>query len=465
MQEARVSFLTPRTYDYVRTQWGIWRAGGVAVPLTSAHPPSEWEYLIKDSQSSLVVVHPAYEAQMRPVSDKLGVRLLTLNEVPQSVAAPPSTDHVPVSSSRAAQIVYTSGTTGRPKGVVATHANMQAQVQALVSAWEWRAEDYTVNVLPLHHVHGIVNVLTCCLWSGACLEMLDKFDSRQLWQLFMNHATRAQQGLPAITLFMAVPTVYTKLIHEYDLMSPEMQREASASLKRLRLMVSGSAALPEPVFNRWEQISGHRLLERYGMTEIGMALSNPLHGPRIPGRVGYPLPGVQVKIQPDDSTRPHTGELLVRGPQVFREYFNRPDATREAFDGEGWFLTGDIVEQSLADDATRGSYKIVGRKSVDIIKSGGYKLSALDIEDQLLTHPHIAECAVVGLADPEFGQRVAALIALRAGASLSSEQLQQWCKTTMPAYRMPRTVQFIEAIPRNAMGKVNKKELVKLFAQ
>lgn len=238
--------------------------------------------------------------------------------------------------------------------------------------------------------------------------------------------------------------------------------------------------MSEPVFNRWEQISGHRLLERYGMTEIGMALSNPLHGPRIPvsarymtrvtrpltraqGRVGYPLPGVQVKIQPDDSARPHTGELLVRGPQVFREYFHRPDATREAFDSEGWFLTGDVVEQSLAEDATRGSYKIVGRKSVDIIKSGGYKLSALDIEDQLLAHPAIAECAVLGLADAEFGQRVAALIALRAGATLSSEELQQWCKTTMPAYRMPRTVQFIGAIPRNAMGKVNKKELAKLF--
>lgn len=212
MQEARVSFLTPRTYDYVRTQWGIWRAGGVAVPLTSAHPPSEWEYLIKDSQSSLVVVHPVYEAQMRPVADKLGVRMLTLGEVPQSVAAA-SSEQVAVATSRAAQIVYTSGTTGRPKGVVATHANLQAQVQALVSAWEWRAEDYTVNVLPLHHVHGIVNVLTCCLWSGARVDMLDKFDSRQLWQLFMNHATRAHQGLPALTLFMAVPTVYSEYCH------------------------------------------------------------------------------------------------------------------------------------------------------------------------------------------------------------------------------------------------------------
>jgi len=183
------------------------------------------------------------------------------------------------------------------------------------------------------------------------------------------------------------------------------------------------------------------------------------------GRVGYPLPGVQVKINPDDSAHPHTGELLVRGPQVFREYFNRPDATREAFNSEGWFMTGDIVEQSVANDNTRGSYKIVGRKSVDIIKSGGYKLSALDIEEQLLAHPAIVECAVVGLPDLEFGQRVAALIALRPGTTLTQAELQMWCKSTMPAYRMPRTVQFIDAVPRNAMGKVNKKELVKLFVQ
>jgi malonyl-CoA/methylmalonyl-CoA synthetase len=191
----------------VRTQWGIWRAGGVAVPLTSAHPASEWEYLVRDSQSELIVVHPQFEAQMRPVADRVGVRLLTLDELAPAPA--PSTESVPIASTRAAHIVYTSGTTGRPKGVVATHHNLQAQVQALVTAWEWRADDYTVNVLPLHHVHGIVNVLTCCLWSGARLEMLDKFEARHLWQLFIEHQRRAERGLPALTLFMAVPTVYS----------------------------------------------------------------------------------------------------------------------------------------------------------------------------------------------------------------------------------------------------------------
>jgi malonyl-CoA/methylmalonyl-CoA synthetase len=351
-------------------------------------------------------------------------------------------------------MIYTSGTTGKPKGVVTTHANITAQVTSLISAWEWRADDAILLVLPLHHVHGIINVLACALWAGARCHMLPKFEAEAVW-------SRLAQG--DLTLFMAVPTIYGKLIAAWEAAPPDRRRAWSngCAPPGMRLMVSGSAALPVQRLERWREISGHVLLERYGMTEIGMALSNPLHGERRPGFVGAPLPGVEVRLV-DDAGRtvpPGTpGEIEVRGPAVFLEYWRRPDATAAAF-RDDWFRTGDVAVLE------NRSYRILGRSSVDIIKTGGYKVSALEIEETLRTHPAVLDCAVVGVADPEWGERICAAVELRRGSGeeLTLDALQRWAKERIAPYKIPRTLLSVTVLPRNAMGKVTKPDVARLF--
>jgi malonyl-CoA/methylmalonyl-CoA synthetase len=332
-------------------------------------------------------------------------------------------------------IVYTSGTTGKAKGAVTTHGNLAAQVTSLIEAWEWTPSDVALLVLPLHHVHGIVNVLGCALAAGASCEILPQFDAEPAWD-------RLASG--EITVFSAVPTIYHRLIASYDAAPAALQRARTSGSRRVRLMMSGSAALPLRTLERWREITGHTLLERYGMTELGMVLSNPLHGERKPGSVGAPLPGVEVRLV--DS------ELEVRGPGVFLEYWRRPQETREAFH-EGWFRTGDVA---VVED---GSYRLLGRSNVDIIKTGGYKVSALEIEETIREHPAVADCAVTGVKDDEWGERVAANVELRPGATLTLDELQAWTRPRLAPYKLPRDLRVLDALPRNAMGKVVKTAL------
>jgi malonyl-CoA/methylmalonyl-CoA synthetase len=351
---------------------------------------------------------------------------------------------------RRAMILYTSGTTSRPKGVVATHANISAQITCLIDAWEWSPDDRILLCLPLHHVHGIINVLSSALWAGATCDILPRFDVNAVWQKIIDGG---------LSVFMAVPTVYAKLISAWEAASPDWRQLASQACSRLRVMVSGSAALPVSTLERWKQISGHTLLERYGMTEIGMALSNPYHGERIPGSVGTPLPNVQVQLVDENGT-PVTagtsGEIEVRGPNVFSEYWGNPQATHEAF-REGWFRTGDtaVVEN--------GDYRILGRTNIDILKTGGHKVSALEIEEVLRTHPAVAECAVVGVPDAEWGERIAAAIVLHEGEALDLPALRVWCKDHLAIHKVPSRLLVLEALPQNAMGKVTKPVVAELF--
>ncbi|MBV9775321.1 MAG: acyl-CoA synthetase, partial [Gemmatimonadetes bacterium] len=358
--EARVAFLAPPGWDYVAVQWGIWRAGGIAVPLAVSHPPAELRYVLQDADAALVVAHPEFADTLRPLAAGEGRRFLT---TPEALAAEPGALPV-VDEGRRAMMVYTSGTTGKPKGVVTTHAGLRAQVTSLIEAWGWSGDDRILLVLPMHHVHGIVNVLTCALWAGAVCDVLPKFDADAVW-------AKIEEG--ELTLFMAVPTIYRRLIAAWEESPPERRRRMSEGCARMRLMVSGSAALPVQTLERWREISGHVLLERYGMTELGMALSNPLRGERRPGYVGTPLPGVEVRLVDEDGNPVPPGmpgEVEVRGPNVFLEYWRRPEATAASF-RDGWFRTGDV---GVLED---GSYRLLGRSSVDIIKTGGYKVSAL----------------------------------------------------------------------------------------
>ncbi len=447
LQEARVAFLIAPGFDHVAVQWGAWRAGGIAVPLATSHPPAELEYVITDSGASIVVGDAASAAMLEPLATAAGARFLTATEALAGRSA-----HLPsVAEDRRAMMVYTSGTTGKPKGVVCSHANLRAQITALVEAWGWSEQDRILLVLPLHHVHGIVNVVGCSLWSGAVCEMLPRFDAEETWR-------RIESG--QLTVFMAVPTIYRKLIAAWEAAAPKRRARMSAASGKLRLMVSGSAALPVQTLTRWREISGHTLLERYGMTELGMALSNPLAGERRPGFVGTPLPGVEVRVV-DEQGRPvpagTPGEVEVRGPNIFLEYWQRPEATAAAF-RDGWFRTGDTA---VVED---GSYRILGRSSVDIIKTGGFKVSALEIEETLRAHPAIAECAVVGIPDDDWGERVSAAVELVPGRKLTLSSLQAWSKERLAPYKVPRALRAVPALPRNAMGKVVKPEVAKLFA-
>lgn len=448
LDEARVAFMVPPGFDYAAVLWGIWRAGGIAVPLCLSHPLPEIEYVLDDTEASVVIVHPDFEATVRPAAEARGLRFLL---IPDALAA--ATSALPdVDPSRRAMILYTSGTTSRPKGVVTTHGNLAAMITALIEAWGWTQEDRILLVLPLHHTHGIVNVLLCALWDGATCEVLPKFDAEAVWHRFVEHP---------LTLFMAVPTIYARLIAAWDVADEAMQQRWSAACRKLRLMVSGSAALPVSVLAMWERISGHRLLERYGMTEIGMALSNPLHGERRPGFVGLPLPGVEIRLVDEAENvvegEGQSGEIQVRGPNVFLEYWQRPDATADAFTTDGWFRTGDMA---MRED---GYYRILGRNSVDIIKTGGEKVSALEIEEVLRTHPSIRECAVVGVEDAAWGERVCAAVICTADAALTLDALRAWAKERLAPYKVPTRLLMLDTLPRNVMGKVTKPAVKKLF--
>lgn len=447
LEEGRVAFLVPPGFEYVALTLGVWMAGGVSVPLGISHSPREIKYAVEDSRAETVVLHPALAGRLEGVLSDADVRLRKLPEVLR-----PARGELPrIPEERRAMIIYTSGTTSRPKGVVSTHLGIKAQINSMTEAWEWAPEDSVLNVLPLHHLHGILNVVLCCLWSGARCVMMDGFGAREVWKRFERKD---------LTLFMAVPTIYSKLIDLWDDFSVAQRRRMRDCLSGFRLMVSGSAALPASVLEKWKEISGQVLLERYGMTETGMVLSNPYRGERLPGRVGFAMPGVEVGIF-DENDRllgvEGQGEIRVRGRGVFLEYWGKPRETESVF-CDGWFRTGDIA---LVEPG--GSFRILGRESVDIIKSGGYKISALEIEEVLREHPLIRECAVVGVADPDWGERIGAALVLSEGPSIDLEELRGWASGRLARYKLPTRLLLLSSLPRNPMGKVTKNRIKQSF--
>ncbi|HEV2397449.1 MAG TPA: acyl-CoA synthetase [Candidatus Sulfotelmatobacter sp.] len=450
LSESRVAFAVQPGFCWVAVQWGIWRAGGIAVPLPLSVPNRELEYLIEDSGASTLVYDSHTAPMMRPIAEACGIRALSCDRLGEPRSAESRNIQIEIAADRRAMILYTSGTTRLPKGVVTTHANITAQISSLVEAWEWSSDDRVLLCLPLHHIHGIINVVGCALWSGASCVMLPRFDATAVWNCI------ADRG---VNLVMAVPTIYVKLIAAWEAASPERQVRLSNACTKLRLMVSGSAALPVSILQRWKEISGHTLLERYGMTETGMALSNPLHGERVPGCVGKPLPGVAIQLVAEDGTlvdEGQAGEIKVRGPGVFLEYWRKPDATRSVF-RDGWFHTGDTA---IVKD---GLYRILGRTSSDILKTGGHKVSALEIEEVLREHPAVADCAVVGVPDEEWGERIAAALVLNGRDSLDLPSLRAWARKSLATHKLPSRLLLLDALPRNTMGKVMKSSVVALF--
>ncbi|WP_339651188.1 acyl-CoA synthetase [uncultured Maribacter sp.] len=445
LNQARIAFLVPASFSYAAVQWGVWRAGGIAVPLCEKHPLPSIQYVLEDTEATTVIYTEAFEELLSPLFKSSNIRFLKYVDI-----TPKKCELPKITLDRSALILYTSGTTGLPKGVVTTHANIEAQITALTTSWEWNENDHVLNVLPLHHVHGIINMLSCALWSGACCEFLPKFSPKAIFDIFLKDK---------VNVFMAVPTIYFKLITYFNELSNSEKGNISEHLSKFRLMVSGSAALPVSVLEEWKEISGHTLLERYGMTEMGMAISNPYNGTRRPGHIGQPLHGVSIRLADENNqivTAGEPGEIQIKGPNVFKEYWGKPEATSEAFTNDGWFKSGDIAIFDV------DSYQILGRNSVDIIKSGGFKISALEIEEVLRTHPKIKDCGVVGIPDLEWGEIIGASIILKSG-ELSIEDLTSWIQEKLPAYKTPRKYIFQEDLPRNVMGKVTKNDIKKLF--
>jgi malonyl-CoA/methylmalonyl-CoA synthetase len=450
LQGARVAFQALPTADYVAM---LWLAGGVAVPLSLSYPVPEVAYLLQNAQASYWLVNDAYLPLVQALEgqhEAITIDIQIFQDYPPtslsiSLLASLPTPDLP------ALMIYTSGTTGKPKGAVLTHENLQSQVKTLVEAWEWTSNDYTLHVLPLHHIHGVVNVLLCGLTVGATIDFLPKFEAEKVWKYFVERD---------YTLFMAVPTIYNRLIEAWNNSTEAERVHYSSAVGKMRLMVSGSAALPTKTLDTWRKISGHFLLERYGMTEIGMAISNPLHGERKAGSVGLPLAGVQVRIVGEAGELidlPETaGEVHVRSKNIFKAYWGKPEATADSFTADGWFKTGDVARRD-----SEGYYYLLGRNSTDILKTGGYKVSALEVEEVLLQHPYISECTVVGLPDEAWGDKVVAVVVWQSEAlSISTNELREWAKQFLAPYKVPMDIKTVASLPRNAMGKVVKKEVI-----
>lgn len=468
--QPRVALMADPGLAYLSGTLGTWLNRSISVPLCLTHPDRELSYILEDSGASVVLTTKPHMDRMQRLAEPFGAQVIGIREHKDNMIGSEDLEEniqntatiflSKLQPEDGALIIYTSGTTGRPKGVVHTYKSLDAQINALISAWEISRSDNVLHTLPLHHIHGIVNALYCPLAAGGTVTMLPKFSPTGVW----NHLK--DTNVPPITVFMGVPTMYSFLLNVYQNASEAEKVQYKTAVKSLRLAISGSSACPTPIMQAWRELSGGELLlERYGMTETGMILGNPLNGERKPGTVGIPFPGIHVR------TNPATGELAVRGDQLFSGYWQRPDATEKSFDNEGYFLTGDTAEEEDQQQASSLGkyYRLLGRTSVDIIKHGGYKISALEIESVLLAHPRIAECAVVGVPDQHYGEVVAVIAALKKPSNgddnehkeneLNLNDLIEWARDFLPPYQLPRILRLVPQLPRNAMGKINKKTL------
>jgi len=420
----------------------VLRAGGVYLPLNTAYKGGEVSYFLEDAEPRVLVCTPDNETILRPAAGKAGVgTLLTLGEagdgslLERSRGLDPDTGIVTRGDDDLAAILYTSGTTGRSKGAMLSHGNLGSNTLTLRDTWGFTAEDVLIHALPIFHTHGLFVATHCVLLSGSRMLFVNRFDADTVLDL-----------MPRATAMMGVPTFYTRL-----LASPRLTREACA---HIRLFVSGSAPLLADTFKEFEARTGHRILERYGMTETTMNTSNPLNGERIAGTVGFPLPGVEIRIADEDGRALPQGEvgvLEVKGPNVFRGYWRQPEKTAAEFRKDGFFITGDVA---MID--TRGYIHIVGRAK-DLIISGGFNVYPKEIELLIDGMDGVQESAVIGVPHPDFGEAVVAVVKRAGGGTeISAEAIQTTAKAELANFKVPKKVFFVDELPRNTMGKVQK---------
>jgi malonyl-CoA/methylmalonyl-CoA synthetase len=425
------------------------RCGAIYIPLNTAYTASEVRYFMEDAEPGLLVCRPESYEEHRRTAAEIGVpHVLTLDADDRGTLIERSNDRTidPTvelcGRDDLAAILYTSGTTGRSKGAMLSHANLASNALTLHRYWGWVAGDVLLHALPIYHVHGLFIALHCAMLNGSPVSFLPRFD-----------VDAVLARLPRSTVFMGVPTFYTRLLDE-----PGLNREVC---KNMRLFIAGSAPLLADTFATFEERTGHRILERYGMTEAGMITSNPYDGERVPGTVGFPLPGVEARIADDEGNevpRGEAGVLEISGPNVFRGYWRMPDKTAAEFRDDGFFITGDMA---VMDEAGRVS--IVGRAK-DLIISGGFNVYPKEIEGHIDDIPGVKESAVIGVPHPDFGEGVAAVVVPDGTAQVSEAAVLAGLAGKLAKFKQPKKVFFVDDLPRNTMGKVQKNALRDRYA-
>ena len=440
----RVSVQIEKSVANLWLYMGVLRAGLVFHPLNTGYALEEMRFFLGDAEPGLLVCDPAKSDVYKAVCEELGIAfLLTLDadghgslaDVWRNASSECETE--PREGDDLAVLLYSSGTTGRPKGIMLSHENLRSNADVLVDYWQIQETDVLLHALPIYHVHGLFVGVHCVLMSGASMHWLPAFEAKQV-----------RSRLPLCTIMMGVPTYYTRLLADPDF--------GGTDCRTMRLFISGSAPLLEETFNTFAERTGHTILERYGMSETGMNASNPLDGERRAGTVGFPLPGTQIRIC-DDAHRPldtgEVGELEVRGPNVFKGYWRMPRKTAEDFTADGWFVTGD---QGRIDE--RGYVSIVGR-SKDMVITGGLNVYPKEIEIVINGIEGVVESAVFGVPHPDFGEAVVATVVVRPNSDITSAAIDDVLRPKIAKFKLPKRVQIADQLPRNAMGKVQKNVL------
>ncbi len=445
----RVAVQVEKSFQAIALYFGALRCGAVFLPLNTAYTQAEIGYFIRDAEPRVFVCDPRREAELRPLAESAGARLVTMGADASGVASSGSLlegleagdgtfSDVARTADDLAAILYTSGTTGQSKGAMLTHGNLASNARALAETWRFTADDVLIHALPLFHVHGLFVATNVIASVGASMLFLPAFKLDEIFR-----------AMPQATALMGVPTFYTRLIDD-----PRLTREATA---HMRLFVSGSAPLLAETHRAFSERTGHAILERYGMTETGMNTSNPYDGERVPGAVGFPLPGVEIRIADPETGRPlatdEIGMIEVKGPNVFKGYWRMPEKTASEFRPDGFFITGDLGKIDA-----KGYVHIVGRGK-DLVISGGYNVYPKEVESEIDAIPGVTESAVIGVPHRDFGEGVTAVVIARADAALDEAGIIARLKGRLASYKLPKRVVFVDQFPRNTMGKIQKNVL------
>ncbi len=438
----RVALKVEKSVSALAVYLACLKLGAIFLPMNPAYTAAETGYILADAEPCLFIADPA--DPIDAPCPTLAMDAAGSSPLAQTAAAKPDRfEAALVDPDTVATILYTSGTTGRPKGAMLSHHNLASNARTLAQAWHFSADDVLLHALPIFHAHGLFVAVNVALTVGCPMIFLPRFDVAAL----MRH-------LPQASVFMGVPTYYGRLLAE-----PGFDRQATT---HMRLFVSGSAPLLPEAFAAFEARTGQRILERYGMTETSMICSNPYDGPRLPGSVGPPLPGIDVRVASEDGavlSRGEIGVLEVKGPNVLQGYWRKPEASRDSFRADGWFITGDLAR---IDEA---SYVHLIGRAKDLIISGGLNVYPLEIEDQLNALPEIAESAVIGLPHRDFGEAVTAIVVPATCQVVDEAAIQAKLKTQLAGFKRPKRILSLDALPRNTMGKVEKAKLRRDFAQ
>jgi malonyl-CoA/methylmalonyl-CoA synthetase len=445
----RVAAQVEKSADVVALYLGAVRAGAIFLPLNTAYTPAEIDYFLGDAQPALFVCAPGSPVDSAAFRAKSGVTQATLapdgsgSFAERMRAASPNFATAARGGDDLAAILYTSGTTGRSKGAMLTHRNLASNSITLAEVWRFTKDDVLLHALPIFHTHGLFVALNTLLLAGGSMLFLPRFDAGQVIEL-----------LPRATSMMGVPTFYTRLLERADF--------TADLISHMRVFISGSAPLLAETHRAFEQRTGHAIVERYGMTETTMITSNPYDGARRPGTVGFPLPGIELRVADPETGAPlpqgEIGVLEVRGPNVFQGYWRMPEKTAAEFRPDGFFITGDLGK---IDE--EGYFVIVGRGK-DLIISGGFNVYPKEVETEIDAIEGVVESAVIGLPHPDFGEGVAAVVVAKPDAGLTETHVQAQVSQRLARFKQPKRIFFVADLPRNTMGKVQKNELRTRYA-